>query len=171
MWTNCFFPDLDTLLNPVICKRTPPNILLLLFYSCIYLLNYSSWDMDFLKWKQGENIGCFFKFHLIVGVKESLVNALYRLWIRDQLFSYVLHEWCVHNRLFNAYYEVKFKKHPIQFQFYTEKKNTGCLVKNASTNNFFIYYPISMNKKTKDMVFHALWSSHKIIFFDVIFSS
>jgi hypothetical protein len=24
--------------------------------------------------------------------------------------SYVLHEWCVHNVLFNAYYEVKFKK-------------------------------------------------------------
>jgi hypothetical protein len=23
-----------------------------------------------------------------------------------------LHEWCVHNRLFNAYYEVKFKKTP-----------------------------------------------------------
>jgi hypothetical protein len=42
---------------------------------------------------------------------------------------------------------------------------TGCLIKNASTHNFFIYYPISMNKKTKDMVFHALRSSHKIIFF------
>jgi hypothetical protein len=41
--------------------------------------------------------GVFFLFHLIT----------------DQLFeSYVLHEWCVHNRLFNAYYEVKFKKTP-----------------------------------------------------------
>jgi hypothetical protein len=30
---------------------------------------------------------------------------------------------------------------------------TGCLIKNASTHNFFIYYPISMNKKTEDMVF------------------
>jgi hypothetical protein len=40
-------------------------------------------------------------------------NTLYRLRITDQLFkSYVLHEWCVHNRLFNAYYEVKFKKTP-----------------------------------------------------------
>jgi hypothetical protein len=48
---------------------------------------------------------------------------------------------------------------------------TGCLIKNASTHNFFIYYPISMNKKTKDMVFHALRSSHKIFFFCVIFSS
>jgi hypothetical protein len=38
--------------------------------------------------------------------------------------------------------------------------HTGCLIKNASTHNFFIYYPISMNKKTKDMVFHAV-----IIFF------
>jgi hypothetical protein len=43
--------------------------------------------------------------------------------------------------------------------------NTGCLIKNASTHNFFIYYPISMNKKTEDMVFHALRSSHEIIFF------
>jgi hypothetical protein len=48
---------------------------------------------------------------------------------------------------------------------------TGCLIKNASTHNFFIYNPISMNKKTADMVFHALRSSHKIIFFGVIFSS
>jgi hypothetical protein len=30
---------------------------------------------------------------------------------------------------------------------------TGCLTKNASTHDFFIYYPISMNKKIKDMVF------------------
>jgi hypothetical protein len=31
--------------------------------------------------------------------------------ITDQLFkSYVLQEWCVHNRVFNAYYEVKLKK-------------------------------------------------------------
>jgi hypothetical protein len=42
---------------------------------------------------------------------------------------------------------------------------TGCLIKNASTHNFFIYYPISMNKKTEDMVFHALGSSYKIFFF------
>jgi hypothetical protein len=39
----------------------------------------------------------FFKFHLIVGVEESNVNALYGLRITDQLFkSDVLHEWCVH---------------------------------------------------------------------------
>jgi hypothetical protein len=38
---------------------------------------------------------------------------LCRLWITNQLFkSYVLHEWCVHNRLFNAYHEMKFKKTP-----------------------------------------------------------
>jgi UDP-N-acetylglucosamine 2-epimerase len=42
---------------------------------------------------------------------------------------------------------------------------TGCLMKNASTHNFFIYYPISMNKKIKDMVFQALQNSHKIDFF------
>jgi hypothetical protein len=48
--------------------------------------------------------------------------------------------------------------------------NTGCLIKNASIHNFSIYYPISMNKKTEDMVFHALRSSHKIIFFLALFS-
>jgi hypothetical protein len=34
-------------------------------------------------------------------------------------------------------------------------------MKNASTHNFVIYYPISMNKKIKDMVFQALQNSHK----------
>jgi hypothetical protein len=54
--------------------------------------------------------GVFFKFDFKVGVEVSILNALYWLRITDQLFkSYVLHEWCVHNRLFNAYYEVKFK--------------------------------------------------------------
>jgi hypothetical protein len=48
--------------------------------------------------------------------------------------------------------------------------NTGCLIKNASTHNFFICYPISMNKKIKDMVFDALRSSHKNFFFLAIFS-
>jgi UDP-N-acetylglucosamine 2-epimerase len=38
-------------------------------------------------------------------------------------------------------------------------------MKNALTHNFFIYYPISMNKKIKDMVFQALQNSHKIYFF------
>jgi hypothetical protein len=48
---------------------------------------------------------------------------------------------------------------------------TGCLMKNASTHNFFIYYPISMSKKIKDMVFQALLDSHKMYFFGVIFNS
>jgi UDP-N-acetylglucosamine 2-epimerase len=43
--------------------------------------------------------------------------------------------------------------------------STGCLMKNASTHNFFIYYPISMNEKIKDMVLQALQNSHKIYFF------
>jgi UDP-N-acetylglucosamine 2-epimerase len=47
-----------------------------------------------------------------------------------------------------------------QFEMYT-----GCLMKNASTHNFFIYYPISMNEKIKDMVLQALQNSHKIYFF------
>jgi UDP-N-acetylglucosamine 2-epimerase len=38
-------------------------------------------------------------------------------------------------------------------------------MKNASTHNFVIYYPISMNKKIKDMVFQALQNSHKMFFF------
>jgi hypothetical protein len=38
-------------------------------------------------------------------------------------------------------------------------------MKNASTHNFVIYYPISMNKKIKDMVFQALQNSHKMVFF------
>jgi hypothetical protein len=41
---------------------------------------------------------------------------------------------------------------------------TGCLMKNASTHNFVIYYPISMNKKIKDMVFQALQNSHNFFF-------
>jgi hypothetical protein len=58
-------------------------------------------------------IGCFLKFHLTVGVEESIVSALHRLRITNQLFkSYVLYEWCVHNRLFKAYYKVKFRKTP-----------------------------------------------------------
>jgi hypothetical protein len=44
-------------------------------------------------------------------------------------------------------------------------EHTGCLMKNASTHNFVIYYPISMNKKIKDMVFQALQNSHKNVFF------
>jgi hypothetical protein len=43
--------------------------------------------------------------------------------------------------------------------------HTGCMMKNASTHNFFIYYPISMNKKIKDMDFPALQNSHKIYLF------
>jgi hypothetical protein len=42
--------------------------------------------------------------------------------------------------------------------------NTGCLMKNASIHNFVIYYPISINKKIKDMVFQALQNSHKMFF-------
>jgi hypothetical protein len=41
---------------------------------------------------------------------EAIVN---RLRVTDQLFkSYVFTrvEWCVHNQLFNAYFDVKFKK-------------------------------------------------------------
>jgi hypothetical protein len=44
------------------------------------------WNVDqFLK--MCESIRCFFKFHLVVGVEESIVNALYRLRITDQLFK------------------------------------------------------------------------------------
>jgi hypothetical protein len=57
--------------------------------------------------------GCFFKSGVEVGVELSIVNALYRLRITDQLFkSYALHEWCDLNRLSNAYFDAKFKKTP-----------------------------------------------------------
>jgi hypothetical protein len=63
------------------------------------------------------SIGCSFKFILIVGVEESIVNVP----ITDQLFKSNLifcvvcvvtlktDEWCVHNRRFNANFEDKFK--------------------------------------------------------------
>jgi hypothetical protein len=58
--------------------------------------------------------GCFFKFGVEIGVELSIVNALYRLRITDQLFkSYTLHEWCDLNRLSNAYFDAKFKKTPL----------------------------------------------------------
>jgi hypothetical protein len=41
----------------------------------------------------------------------------------------------------------------------------GCLMKNASTHNVFIYYAISMNKKIEDMVFQTQQNSHKMFFF------
>jgi MFS superfamily sulfate permease-like transporter len=58
----------------------------------------------------------FFKFGVEVGVELSIVNALYRLRITDQLFkSYS------YNRLSNAYFDAKFKKKTpftaLHFQF------------------------------------------------------
>jgi hypothetical protein len=55
-------------------------------------------------------------------------------------------------------------------RFKSDRSHTGCLMKNASTHNFLIYYPISMNKKIKDMVFQALQNSYKIFFFLVLSS-
>jgi hypothetical protein len=64
------------------------------------------------------SIGGSFKFILKVGVEESIVNAPQ---ITNQLFKSNLtfcvvcvfarqtDEWCVHNRLFNANFEDKFK--------------------------------------------------------------
>jgi hypothetical protein len=37
-------------------------------------------------------------------------------------------------------------------------------MKNASTHNFVVCYPISMNGKIRDMVFQALRDSHKVFF-------
>jgi hypothetical protein len=37
-------------------------------------------------------IVCFFKFRLIVGVQESIVNALYGLRITDQLSKARIHQ-------------------------------------------------------------------------------
>jgi hypothetical protein len=59
--------------------------------------------------------GVFLNF-TSVGVEESIVNALYRLRIICLNVTF-LHEWSVHNRLFNAYYEVKFKKTPDRIMY------------------------------------------------------
>jgi hypothetical protein len=52
-----------------------------------------------------------FRYMVEVGIELSIVNALYRLRITDQLIkSYALYEWCALNRLSNAYFDAKFKK-------------------------------------------------------------
>jgi hypothetical protein len=80
-------------------------------------------------------MGCFFKFHLIVGVGESIVAALYGLQITHQLFkSYVLHEWCVHSQLSNAYYEVKFKKTPDRYYVLQSRLYDWCEIQNIWKN-------------------------------------
>jgi hypothetical protein len=57
--------------------------------------------------------GVFLNLGVEVGVELSIVSALYRLRITDQLFkSYALYEWCDLNRLSNAYFDAKFKKTP-----------------------------------------------------------
>jgi hypothetical protein len=56
--------------------------------------------------------------------------------------------------------EILSKRNFLDFESPDSAMNTGCLMKNASTHNFVIYYPISMNKKIKDMVFQALQNSH-----------
>jgi hypothetical protein len=49
---------------------------------------------------------------------------------------------------------------------------TGCLMKNASTHNFFIYDPISMNKKNQRYGFSSATKQPlNIFFFGVIFNS
>jgi hypothetical protein len=65
-------------------------------------------------------IGCFFKFHLKVGVEESIVNAplpACRMQNKNTnnaqsevSWSVICNPWCVHNRLFEAYFKVKLKK-------------------------------------------------------------
>jgi hypothetical protein len=41
---------------------------------------------------------------------------------------------------------------------------TGCLMEDASTHNFFVYYPISMNGGIGDVAFQALRGSHTVFF-------
>jgi hypothetical protein len=64
---------------------------------------------------------CSFKFILKVGVEESIVNApLVSLPSKNTnnaksevRFKQLIRDlWCVHNRLFNAYFEDKFKRTP-----------------------------------------------------------
>jgi hypothetical protein len=68
-----------------------------------------------------KTIGCSFKFILKVGVEESIVIApritdhrsavlnLTALFCVVYVFTLQTDEWCVHNRLFNANFEDKFK--------------------------------------------------------------
>jgi hypothetical protein len=49
-----------------------------------------------------------FKFIVKVGFEESIVNVFYGSRISCLNLTF-LHEWCVHNRLFNANFENKFK--------------------------------------------------------------
>jgi hypothetical protein len=76
--------------------------------------------------------GVFFKFHHNLGVEEWIVDTLYGLRNTDQLFKYYALTRVVRSllrRLFNAYFEVKFKKHLIlgisineNFYYYFMKK-------------------------------------------------
>jgi hypothetical protein len=45
--------------------------------------------------------------------------------------------------------EILSKRNFLDFESPDSAMNTGCLMKNASTHNFVIYYPISMNKKNQ----------------------
>jgi hypothetical protein len=83
--------------------------------------------------------GCFLKFGVEVGVEGSIVNALYRLRITDQLFkSTLLHEWCDLNRLSNAYFDARFKKTP----FITKE---GEIIKNLNKGEFYKYLGINQS--------------------------
>jgi hypothetical protein len=68
-----------------------------------------------------ESIWCSFKFPVKVGVLESIVNAP-RITNSEQsfksnltfcVFNMQTDAWCVHNRLFNANFDGKFKWTPI----------------------------------------------------------
>jgi hypothetical protein len=78
--------------------------------------------------------GVFFKFDLIPpDVEESFVNALYGLRITNQLFKSYIFTWYVHSRLFNAYFEVKFKKTPVIII----RVHTGLLTRGVLLNFYF----------------------------------
>jgi hypothetical protein len=62
--------------------------------------------------------GCSFKFPVKAGVEESIVNALRITGSGISCLNLTfLHEWCVHNRLFNATFDRKVKVNTPEARF------------------------------------------------------
>jgi hypothetical protein len=94
------------------------------------------------------NIGCSFKFILKVDVEESIVNApLVGLQSKNTnnpksevRFKQLIRDpWCVNNRLFNAYFEDKFKWTPDIFVLW--QVNIFCV----KTVFYFFYFSVSLS--------------------------
>jgi hypothetical protein len=97
-----------------------------------------------------KSIECSIKFLLKVGVKESIVNTprISSLSLTSQfaLFVFLImqtDEWCVHNRLFNANIEEKFKQTPISFTYH----KSHCSFSGSATKGPKIFDSKTIKKK------------------------